>query len=215
MTSSTSQSVFSEARGMITSSFGPTMQDGALLKRIGSGGIGAPVSLAWSTKLRPTAMKLPGRATQGPRRAPGGAAGSVAGSTPFSRSRLWRERAAPFTSGITPERSRIRPSLSTRPGFSCPLGPKRTSFMRVPPGRGLLGRPCFGPRFGRRQALWSTSPSGRVARLLRFCYAVAELSQRRSPEPIASGSEYFRLFRRECEFADASKQSFSQLARYS
>ena len=46
MASSTSQSVFCEARGMITSSFGPTMQEGALLKRIGSGGIGAPVSLA-------------------------------------------------------------------------------------------------------------------------------------------------------------------------
>ena len=44
--SSTSQSVFCEPRGMMTSSFGPTMQDGALLNRIGSGGIGAPVSAA-------------------------------------------------------------------------------------------------------------------------------------------------------------------------
>ena len=48
MASSTSQSVFCEPRGMTTSSLAPTMQDGALLKTIGSAGIGAPVSAAWS-----------------------------------------------------------------------------------------------------------------------------------------------------------------------
>ena len=40
--SSTSQSVFSEPLGMTTSSLGPTMQEGALLNRIGSFGIGMP-----------------------------------------------------------------------------------------------------------------------------------------------------------------------------
>ena len=44
--SSTSQSVFCEPRGMTMSSFGPTMQDGALLNTIGSAGIAAPVSAA-------------------------------------------------------------------------------------------------------------------------------------------------------------------------
>jgi hypothetical protein len=68
MASSTSQSVFFEFFGMITSSLGPTMQFGALLNRIGSAGIGAPVSAAWSAKLRPTAMKLRTSPTQAPMR---------------------------------------------------------------------------------------------------------------------------------------------------
>jgi hypothetical protein len=34
--------------GITVSSFGPTMQDGALLNRIGSAGMGEPVSAAWS-----------------------------------------------------------------------------------------------------------------------------------------------------------------------
>ena len=44
----TGVSVFTEPLGIITSSSGPTMQLVALLNRIGSLGIGAPVSLAWS-----------------------------------------------------------------------------------------------------------------------------------------------------------------------
>ena len=47
-------------------------------------------------------LKLPGRATQGPSRAPAGAAGSDAGSRPLSRSRLRRESAAPLTSVSKP-----------------------------------------------------------------------------------------------------------------
>jgi len=47
--SSTSQSVFTEPLGIMMSSLPPTMQDVALLKRIGSFGIGELVSLAWST----------------------------------------------------------------------------------------------------------------------------------------------------------------------
>ena len=48
MASSISQSVFTDFFGSITSSFGPTMQERALLKRIGSVGMAAPVSAAWS-----------------------------------------------------------------------------------------------------------------------------------------------------------------------
>jgi len=48
MASSTSQSSRVDPFGMTTSSFGPTTQDGALLNRIGSAGMGDPVSAAWS-----------------------------------------------------------------------------------------------------------------------------------------------------------------------
>ena len=46
--SSTSQSVFSDPRGMITGSFGPQIALVAFMKMIGSGGTFAPVSAAWS-----------------------------------------------------------------------------------------------------------------------------------------------------------------------
>ena len=46
--SSTSQSVFSDPRGIRTSSSGPPIALVAFMNRIGSFGIGAPVSAAWS-----------------------------------------------------------------------------------------------------------------------------------------------------------------------
>ena len=48
MPSSISQSSFEESRGMMVLSFGPQIHDGALLKMIGSLGIGMPASAAWS-----------------------------------------------------------------------------------------------------------------------------------------------------------------------
>ncbi len=44
--SSTSQSVLREPRGMTIESFGPTMQEGALLKSTGSVGTAMPLSAA-------------------------------------------------------------------------------------------------------------------------------------------------------------------------
>ncbi len=46
--SSTSQSVFSDVRGIRIGSFGPQMAEVAFKKMIGSGGTLAPVSAAWS-----------------------------------------------------------------------------------------------------------------------------------------------------------------------
>ena len=46
--SSTSQSDFVEPGGSSTVSSGPTMQEGALLKRTGSLGTAMPLSAAWS-----------------------------------------------------------------------------------------------------------------------------------------------------------------------
>ena len=48
MAISTSQSVFTEALGMVTSSSGPCTQEGAFENTIGSAGMAAPVSAAWS-----------------------------------------------------------------------------------------------------------------------------------------------------------------------
>jgi hypothetical protein len=48
MASSTSQSSLLDSLGMIVSSLGPQMQDVTLLKMIGSLGMAAPVSAAWS-----------------------------------------------------------------------------------------------------------------------------------------------------------------------
>src|SRR5262249_11922187 len=49
------------------------------------------------------------------------------------------ESVSPVISGTTFERSRMRPWESMIPGFSRPLGPKRTSFMNSPWGLGLFG----------------------------------------------------------------------------
>ncbi|MDQ1022300.1 hypothetical protein QFZ43_008849 [Streptomyces afghaniensis] len=46
--SSTSQSVFTEPRGINTSSYGPTTVPGSFMNTTGRGGIAAPVSAAWS-----------------------------------------------------------------------------------------------------------------------------------------------------------------------
>ena len=47
--SSTSQSDFFESLGMVTVSSGPFSELFALRKRMGSSGMGEPVSFAWST----------------------------------------------------------------------------------------------------------------------------------------------------------------------
>jgi hypothetical protein len=48
MPSSTSQSPFAAFLGSTTSSSGPLIDDGAFMNRIGSSGMGLPVSSAWS-----------------------------------------------------------------------------------------------------------------------------------------------------------------------
>src|SRR5215207_807901 len=74
-------------------------------------------------------MKWPTLPTHGPIRTPAGAAGREAGSMPRNLARLWAESASPLISGTCSERSRIWPLALTRPGFSWPADPKRTSFI--------------------------------------------------------------------------------------
>src|SRR6476661_4943377 len=61
----------------------------------------------------------------------------------------------PSISFTTPDRSRIWPSLSNRPGFSWPLGPKRSSFMFILPWsserQARKIAPAFSPRMGARK----------------------------------------------------------------
>jgi len=123
MASSTSQSVLVEPFGMMTSSFGPTMQFGALLKRIGSFGISAPVSAAWSAKFRPTAMKLRTSPTQAPMRGEPEISGSDSGESALILAMEAEVSALPARSGMTPDRSRNPPFASRRPGFSWPGAP--------------------------------------------------------------------------------------------
>src|SRR5688572_21260959 len=75
------------------------------------------------------AMKLRTPATGAPRRTPLGAAGSDLGSIFLSAARLDGESVSPLMSFTWPDRSRMVPSVSQRPGFSAPGAPKRTSFM--------------------------------------------------------------------------------------
>src|SRR3954470_14730670 len=84
------------------------------------------------------AMNLPTPPTQAPSRAPAGALGSLPASSAASFFSESGDRAAPAKSGVTPERSAMLPSPSTRPGRSAPTEPKRTSFKRL--SRNLRGR---------------------------------------------------------------------------
>ena len=80
-------------------------------------------------------MKLRTPPTGAPRRAPCGAAGSDLGSSLRSLSRLAGESVSPVMSLTWADRSRTAPCASTRPGFSAPGAPKRTSFMGLPSSR--------------------------------------------------------------------------------
>ena len=95
-------------------------------------------------------MKLPTPATQAPSRGLPLTSGSLSiGALRILASPLG-ESASPAMSGTTFERSRMRPLVSTMPGFSRPRGPKRTSFMEhsllvwkgeLPPGEaGIMRR---------------------------------------------------------------------------
>src|SRR5262249_38964424 len=78
------------------------------------------------------ARKLPTLPTQGPSRGVPRTSGSLSTLTFASFARLFGDSASPAMSGTWPDRSRMRPSLSTMPGFSRPAAPKRTSFIVVP-----------------------------------------------------------------------------------
>src|SRR6185436_12052973 len=93
-------------------------------------------------------MKLVTAVTGAPRRTPCGAAGSDLGSSLRNLSRLAGESMSPVMSLTCPDRSRTAPCASTRPGFSAPGAPKRTSFM----GESLLGACGRLAVHGRRRA---------------------------------------------------------------
>ena len=69
------------------------------------------------------AMKVRVPATGAPSRVPAGTSGSDFGSMPLSLARLAGSRAAPERLVMCPERSRMAPSASIKPGFSLPGGP--------------------------------------------------------------------------------------------
>src|SRR3954447_5969997 len=106
-------------------------------------------------------MKLRTPPTGAPRRTPCGAAGSALGSSLRSLSRLAGDSVSPVMSFACAERSRTTPCASTRPGFSAPGAPNRTSFMGLP----LLGAsasPCSagGALSGRLDRRESRGPIG-------------------------------------------------------
>src|SRR5450755_1975775 len=78
------------------------------------------------------ARKLPTLPTQGPSRGVPRTSGSLSTLTLASFARLFGDSASPAMSGTRADRSRMRPSLSTAPGFSRPAAPKRTSFIVFP-----------------------------------------------------------------------------------
>src|SRR6266699_5464610 len=80
------------------------------------------------------AMRLPTPPTQGPRRGLLRTSGSLSIAALRILASPLGESASPAISGTTFERSRMRPFESRIPGFSRPLGPKRTSFMDSPWG---------------------------------------------------------------------------------
>src|SRR5689334_13640567 len=96
------------------------------------------------------AMKLRTLPTGAPRRTPFGAAGSDLGSTFFKAARLEGESVSPVMSFTWPDRSRMVPSVSQRPGFSAPGAPKRTSFMGFHSGVRWCGALWVGQGPGRR-----------------------------------------------------------------
>ena len=79
-------------------------------------------------------MRLPTPPTQGPSRGLPRTSGSLSIAALRILASPLGESASPAISGTTFERSRMRPFESRIPGFSRPLGPKRTSFMDSPWG---------------------------------------------------------------------------------
>ncbi len=74
-------------------------------------------------------MKLRTLPTQGPMRVRGETFGSVSGFAFLALAIAPAASVSGVMSSMTPERSRMTPSLSSMPGFSRPFGPKRSSFM--------------------------------------------------------------------------------------
>src|ERR1700722_6621574 len=132
MASSTSQSVLVEPLGIMTSSFGPTTQDRALLKRTGSLGTGMPDSAAGSGKLRQTAMKLAPCATHGPIL---GVPRTADRDSGLSLARRASERGLSTSASMsltTSLKSRNFPLPSPSAVFSFPALPYRASFISPP-----------------------------------------------------------------------------------
>src|ERR1700689_4378019 len=77
-------------------------------------------------------MKLPTLATQGPSLGLPRTSGSASGLILASRATALGENASAPQSAMVSLRSRILPAVSTRPGFSLPDFPYRTSFMTFP-----------------------------------------------------------------------------------
>ena len=99
------------------------------MKIIGSLGIGAPVSLAWSEKFKPMAINLPtlaiGQAIRGLPRILGNLSGLILAILAKAASLNW----AAAISGIWLLKSLRLPSEASRAGFSLPTGPTRNNFM--------------------------------------------------------------------------------------
>src|SRR5262249_50479710 len=84
-------------------------------------------------------MRLPTAPTQGPSRGLPRTSGNFSIAALRILASPLGASVSPVISGTTFERSRMRPWESMIPGFSRPLGPKRTSFMDSPWGLGLFG----------------------------------------------------------------------------
>src|SRR5690349_5841532 len=85
-------------------------------------------------------MNFPTLPTHAPSRTPPGAFGSLVASSARSFAKDSADRAAPATSGITPDKSAMEPSANTRPGRSAPAEPNRTSFKGLLPDERGSGR---------------------------------------------------------------------------
>src|SRR6266404_7857678 len=113
------------------------------------------------------AMRLPTSPTQGPRRGLPRTSGSFSIAALRTLASPLGESASPAISGTTFERSRMRPFESMIPGFSPPLGPKRTSFMDSPWGLIAVWHGSVpGPRMMRR-----VPPKGQGKRpIVQVCF---------------------------------------------
>ena len=119
--------------GMIVSSLGPQMQDVALLKMIGSFGIGMPALGGMVGIVQADGDEIADLPTQAPRRGLPRTSGSLSiGALRILASPLG-DSASPAMSGTTCERSRIAPLASMIPGFSRPRRAEADELHRVCP----------------------------------------------------------------------------------
>src|ERR1700737_2196150 len=96
-------------------------------------------------------MNLPTEPMHGPILGEPSTAGRPETSIPFNRCSDSREIAALAMSDTMAERSRIFPSTSSTPGFSAPLGPKRSSFIILPGSADYV--------FARQWLCWNGTPA--------------------------------------------------------